>query len=148
DDEFHAFCLAYDCPEVANDPALATLRLRLADTVRYRRARQQVDESAATLTTDEAIRRLHAAGVPAAPLVPVADVPRQPQVVAHPTFVTTEQPVAGTLTEPRPPARFAGRQLEPSHPAPTMGQHTDDLLAELGYGADDIASLHDRSVVA
>jgi crotonobetainyl-CoA:carnitine CoA-transferase CaiB-like acyl-CoA transferase len=147
DDEFRAFCLAYGCPDVADDPSLATLRLRLADPARYRRARQRVDEAAATLTTNEAIERLHAADVPAAALVPVADVPRQPQVVANATFATTEHPVAGALIEPRPPARFAGQHPEPAHPAPTMGQHTDEVLRDVGYALDEIESLRERGVV-
>jgi crotonobetainyl-CoA:carnitine CoA-transferase CaiB-like acyl-CoA transferase len=148
DDEFHAFCLAYDCADVANDPTLRTLPQRLADPLRYRQARQRVDAAAATITTAEAIRRLQAAGVPAAPLVAVGDVPRDEQVVANGTFASTEHPVAGPLIEPRPPVRIDGRRLDPAAPAPAMGQHTDDVLRELGYSPDDIAALRRDGVVA
>ena len=132
DDEFRAMCLAYDRLDVADEPGMRTLAERLADPDRYRVARSQLHDSASKLTTDEAMRRLHAAGVPAVPLVRVADVPHHPQVLVNDTFALGTHPVAGAMVQPRPPVQFGGERLEPAGPAPAMGQHTDEILAELG----------------
>jgi alpha-methylacyl-CoA racemase len=75
-------------------------------------------------------------------------VPNHPQVQANRTFAHTEHPVAGPLIEPRPPVRFAGRALDPSGPAATMGAHTDEVLRGAGYGDDEIAELRRADVVA
>jgi crotonobetainyl-CoA:carnitine CoA-transferase CaiB-like acyl-CoA transferase len=147
DEEFRAMCVAYERLDVADDPALTTLADRLTDPTRYRKAREKLHEAASTFTTAEAVQRLNDGGVPAVPLVPVADVPHHAQVVANRTFVRSEHPVAGPLIEPRPPVRFGGTSLEPSGPAPTMGQHTDDILSELGYDLASIAELRERRIV-
>lgn len=148
DDEFRAFCRAYGRSDLAEDPALATMSQRLADPRRYRAAREQLHEAAATLTTETATRRLRAAGVPAVEAVPVAQVPNHPQVIANGTFVATNHPVAGPLIEPRPPARFAGKRLAPASPAPVMGEHTDEILRQAGFDDTEILSLRDSRAVS
>lgn len=147
DEEFRAFCLAYDQPDIADDPSLTTMAQRLSDTARYRRAREQIDAAAATLTTQEAIGRLHASGVPAVPVVQVKDVPHHPQVVANQTFAATHHPVAGDLIEPRPPARFGAARSEPGAPAAPMGAHTDEVLADAGFDAAEISELRAAGIV-
>lgn len=66
------------------------------------------------------------------------------------TSVVTEleQPGIGTVTSARSPLRTNGSWIEPT-PAPLLGQHTDQVLAEvLGLADHEIADLHDRSLVA
>ena len=77
----------------------------------------------------------------------VADVPDQPQVLANNTFARSVHPIAGAMIEPRPPVHFDDTRLDPSGPAPAMGQHTDEILAELGFDPSSIADLRSRGVV-
>lgn len=147
DEEFRALCHAYERPDIAEDPSLATVQQRLVDPRRYRQAREQLNEVAARLTTEEAVRRLLDLGVPAAPTVPVGAVPNHPQVQANGTFVETQHPIAGRLIEPRPPARFAGHRLDPSRPAPAMGEHSNEILREAGFDEAEIAELRDGAIV-
>jgi crotonobetainyl-CoA:carnitine CoA-transferase CaiB-like acyl-CoA transferase len=54
---------------------------------------------------------------------------------------------AGRLPQPRPPVRFERTPARIGAPAPTIGQHTDEILAEIGLGGE-IARLREAGVVA
>lgn len=68
---------------------------------------------------------------------------------ANPLFSRVEQPGIGNLLTPSQALRFGALESAPPAPAPMLGQHTDEILAEeLGLGAHEIGKLHDRGLVA
>ncbi|MCY3687586.1 MAG: CoA transferase [Gammaproteobacteria bacterium] len=68
---------------------------------------------------------------------------------ANPLFSRVEQPGIGNLLTPSQALQFGGLDSTPPAPAPLLGQHTDEILAEeLGLGAHEIGELHDRGLVA
>lgn len=68
---------------------------------------------------------------------------------ANPLFTRMDQPGIGSLLTPSYPALFSALECEPPRPAPRLGQHTEEILAEtLQLDATEIASLHDRGIVA
>ncbi len=68
---------------------------------------------------------------------------------ANPLFSRIEQPGIGNLLTPSQALRFGALESAPPAPAPLLGQHTDEILAEeLGLGAHEIGELHDRGLVA
>lgn len=77
----------------------------------------------------------------------VAEDPRC--TVANPLFAPVTHPGVGSVLEARSPLRFEGIDLEDPAPAPRLGQHTDEVLAEcLGLSASEIGQLHDAGIVA
>jgi 2-methylfumaryl-CoA isomerase len=77
----------------------------------------------------------------------VADDPRCS--TANPMFTRVDQPGVGTMLTPASPLDPVTLGRAPVAPAPVLGQHTDEVLAEvLGLSAAEIGALHDRGVVA
>ena len=91
-------------------------------------------------TTETWISRLEVAGVPAGPVLTVAEMHAHPQTLARAMVVETEHPVAGRTKAIGMPVKFlqAGGELRP---APLFGQHTREVLAEHGYGEAEIERL-------
>ena len=68
---------------------------------------------------------------------------------SNPLFSDVEHPETGQYLTPGPPLRFPAENLAEPGPAPRLGQHTDEVLADvLGLSASEIAGLHDRQIVA
>ena len=69
--------------------------------------------------------------------------------VSNPLFAPVDHPGVGTVLEARSPLRFGGVALEDPAPAPRLGQHTDEILAEcLGLSGAEIGRLHDAGIIA
>lgn len=135
---------ALERPEWLDDPRFTTPELRDTNIDDRLSLTQEV---LLTRGTDDWMTRLEAAGVPCAPVLSRSDLPTHPQVVASETLIETEHPHAGPLRQARPAARFEGTPASLRRGAPLLGEHTDELLAELGLGDTEIASLRTEGIV-
>ena len=84
---------------------------------------------------------------PCGAVVGPAELHDDPQVKALGMLEESEHPAAGRLRQPRPAARFTETPARTGGPAPTLGQHTDEILREIGLG-DRVAALRDAGVVS
>ena len=81
-------------------------------------------------TTQDWITRLEEFDVPCAPVLTRAEMINHPQVQANALIIETEHPVAGTLRQTRPPARFSGTPIDAPRPAPLLGEHSDEVVTK------------------
>ena len=148
DSEFHGLCRALQLEEVARDPRFATVADRMANVDALGALfRNEIAAAAAKLSREQAGTALDAEDVPAGVVRTLDELHSDPQVIANRTLVESEHPVAGRLREPRPAPRFARTAAQVGAGAPTPGQHTDEVLSELGL-ADEIADLRRQKIVA
>ncbi len=139
------FCAALERPEWERDARFATNRERVA-----RRAELMalIEARVRELTTDEWLRRLHAAGVPAAPILAVDRVLDDPQVRHRRMVVELEHPRHGALATLGTPIKVDGALEAPLAPPARLGEHTEAVLRELlKYPAERIAALRREGVV-
>jgi crotonobetainyl-CoA:carnitine CoA-transferase CaiB-like acyl-CoA transferase len=142
--QWAALCRALERPEWLADVRFTTPALR------QQNIDARLDLTQAVLRTDTSaawLARLEAAGVPCAPVLRRNDVIGHPQIRANDIVVETAHPHAGRLRQARPPARFALAPFELRHVAPALGQHTREVLLELGYRDREIAELRSERVI-
>jgi crotonobetainyl-CoA:carnitine CoA-transferase CaiB-like acyl-CoA transferase len=139
------FCRAVEHPEWQADPRFATNRDRVAN----RSALMALVEAAFTArATDDWLARLHAAGVPAAPILGVDRVLSDPQVNHRRMVVEVEHPRLGRLPTLGTPIKIDGATELSVTAAPQLGQHTDLVLGDwLKYPAGRLAGLRRDGVV-
>jgi crotonobetainyl-CoA:carnitine CoA-transferase CaiB-like acyl-CoA transferase len=148
DAEFAGMCRALELDEVAADPRLKDTAARMGNFAHFSHTLQNVfGPAVAKLTREEFDRRLTAEGVPHGVVRRLGEVHTDPQVVSNGTFVEHEHPIAGPMREPRHAALFRGTPLADPAPAPGLGQHSDEVLSELGLG-ERCSELREAGIVA
>jgi crotonobetainyl-CoA:carnitine CoA-transferase CaiB-like acyl-CoA transferase len=108
----------------------------------------ELDAAFAALDFEDAARRLDAIDMVWSPVQRAAEVAADPQAEAAGCFVQTPDGQGGAFRAPASPARFPGSEDGPRGPAPTLGQHTDEVLAAVGFTAGEIATLRESGAAA
>ena len=144
DGQFRKLCEAIGNPEWADDERFATNAARVRNnpeltpllTARFREHGREA-----------LMRMLDAAGVPCAPINTIPEVFEDPQIRHREMLRHLPHPVAGTVPQVVSPLRFAEAPLAFDRAPPTLGQHTREVLAELGLDAAAVADLATRNVI-
>ncbi|HEX6510747.1 MAG TPA: CaiB/BaiF CoA-transferase family protein [Chloroflexota bacterium] len=126
------------------DPRLATYEQRVRE---YDAIYQELAPVFATRPRDEWLELLQAADVPAAPIHSVAEALDDPQVQHLNLVETAEHPTKGPVHWIRSAARFERTPVGTPLPPPALGEHTDDILAELGFSAADVERLRSAGAI-
>jgi len=107
-----------------------------------------IEKAMSARSSDEWVRRLDEAGVPVGPIQTVDEVMHDPQVLARGMVSELKHPTAGTLRTIGCPVRLTATPPAVRTVPPLLGQHTDDVLAELGLSEERIGALHRSGAVA
>ena len=130
--------------DLAEDPKLA------GNEGRARRA-AELDEAigawAAGLDAQELKRRLDEAGVPNGPIYSIADIVADPQYAARGMIESVQLADGTSLKVPGVVPKLTGTPGDIGWPGPALGEHTSEVLASLGYTADEIGQLRARKVI-
>lgn len=129
DTQFKAYCEAIGRPDLSANPDYVTnsQRLRNRDTLI-----PQLVEAMKQDTRDAWIERLQGVGVPSGPINNLEQVFDHPQVKAREIWKTIEHPVAGSAPTTANPIRYSGTPIQYRMAPPLLGQHTEEVLSELG----------------
>ncbi len=143
DKEWAGMLRALDRLEWLEDERFRTpaSRMRHADT-----RLDMTAEVMKTRTTAEWLARLDAEQVPCAPALSRQEMLTNEQVLANRLIVESEHPYVGRTRMTRPAARFEETPAELRLPAPMLGQHTEQVLTELGLSSTQITDLRARGV--
>jgi CoA:oxalate CoA-transferase len=131
-------------PGLKTDPLYATGAARVANRARINAI---VGGKLAAQTTAHWVEVLNAAGVPSGPVYGVDEVFSDPQVVAQDMEMRVEHPGHGLVRMLGFPMKLADTPCRVRRPAPELGEHTDAVLAELGYAAAEREALRAAAVV-
>ena len=136
--QWEAFCRTAEREHLLDDERFKTPGLR--DQHANERL-QLIQEALLERPAKEWLVILDEAGVPCAPVLTRREMIEHPQVVASGIVIEHNHPHAGQLRQARPAARFEGTPTEIRNGAPLLGEHTYDILREVGYEDGDIGAM-------
>jgi formyl-CoA transferase len=139
------FCAAFELLELAQNPAFRTNVGRITNLAALN---AEIGPILQAHTTQEIVDRLDAHGVPCGPIYDMAEVFADPQTQDQALQRTVPHPTLGEITVTGFPYRLGGQALPVrSHP-PLLGEHSAEILRELGYSDAEIDSLVNTGAVA
>jgi formyl-CoA transferase/CoA:oxalate CoA-transferase len=139
-----ALCASLDGVSLHNDPRFVTNQERVKNRPALTAALNDVlgkHDRAHWLTL------LDQAGIPCGPILNVDQALVHPQLLHRNQIVEQEHPTAGTIHSVGNPILFSDTPVSYRRPPPRLGEHTDEVLKELGYGEDEIEALRKEGAI-
>ncbi|MFH1651867.1 MAG: CoA transferase [Chloroflexota bacterium] len=138
------FCQAIGHEEMEKDPRFDSFATRKENHVELFHV---LEEIMLTKPLREWITVMTAAGLPIAPMQSLQEVIHDPQAEANNFFPTFDHPTYGPLKIIANPLNFSEDPATIRTPAPELGQHTEEVMLELGYDWEDIGKLKDDHII-
>ncbi|MDX8523448.1 CaiB/BaiF CoA-transferase family protein [Mesorhizobium sp. MSK_1335] len=128
DGQFGKFCAAVGLADLPANPDFATNPARVANRAKLR---ERIIETLAAFDRDPLLTQLEAAGVPASPINTIEQMFADPQTIARGMRLDLDDGHGNRLPSVRAPMVMSGTPLVYERPSPRLGEHTDEILAEL-----------------
>ena len=145
DNVWSSFCRHVGREDLATDPRFVTNADRIAN---YDALLPVAREIAREKPCDQWLEELRAVGVPCGRINTVAEALTDPHVIERGFIVELEHPALGIVKSLATPVHLSATPLSYRRYPPRLGEHSDEVAAELGYGAADIARLRADGVLA
>jgi len=129
--------------EWLTDPRYATPKARLPH---LKDIFDQIEAWTKTKTKFEAMDILNEHDIPCGPILSMKEIADEPSLRATGTIVEVDHPTRGKYLTVGNPIKMSDSPSDVKR-SPLLGEHTDEVLAELGYGADQIAALRTDKVI-
>lgn len=143
--QWAAFCRALGLDHLVEQDRFASVARRAENVAELER---EVTAVTRQLTTDECLARLEAADVPCSPVHTVDQVVQDPQLAARGMFTLIEHPRAGSLKVVGTPVKMSRSVPAVGGPCPDLGEHTQEVLAQLlGLSNDEIGDLRRQGAI-
>jgi len=128
DGQFAKFCAAVGLDDLPSNPDFATNPARVANRARLR---ERMIEALKVLDRDPLLAKLEAANVPAGPINNIGQMFADPQTIARGMRLDLDDGHGNLLPSVRAPMVMSGTPLVYERPSPRLGEHTEEILAEL-----------------
>jgi crotonobetainyl-CoA:carnitine CoA-transferase CaiB-like acyl-CoA transferase len=128
DGQFAKFCAAVGLDDLPKNPDFATNPARVANRVKLR---ELIIEALKPLDRDQLLAKLEAASVPASPINNIGQTFADPQTIARGMRLDLDDGHGNLLPSVRAPMVMSGTPLVYERPSPRLGEHTEEILAEL-----------------
>ncbi len=138
DAEWQGMCKALKREDLIDDERFATPAGRVSN------AQERKEITGAEILkweSEEILARFKAEGVPSAPLLDRMELLGNEQIIANQSVLKINYEEFGEVRQARPAAIFGKTPSEISRPAPKLGEHSKEILLDLGYSEDKISSL-------
>jgi crotonobetainyl-CoA:carnitine CoA-transferase CaiB-like acyl-CoA transferase len=144
DDMWRRLCAAAELSSLAANEKLATNRGRVQH---YDEVKRTLGRAFKSRTREEWLRILHGAGVPCGSVRDVAEVLNDPQLKARAMVAELHHSSVGPINVMGSPIKLSDTPSSVRTPPPTLGQHREAILAELGYDRQSIVALQTAGVI-
>ncbi|NBB50403.1 CoA transferase [Rhizobium sp. CRIBSB] len=144
DSQFKRLCIALDSADLAADPRFNSTAGRITNRDALLKL---LDSIFLERTAAEWLDRLDLAEVPSGPVNDIAGALSNPQIVHREMVREIEHPSAGLLKILSNPIRLSATPIETYVAPPTIGQHTDEILHDIGFSEPEIAAMRQSRIV-
>jgi crotonobetainyl-CoA:carnitine CoA-transferase CaiB-like acyl-CoA transferase len=144
DDQFAGLCRILERPDLASDPRYEKMLDRFQNWLELV---PLLAEEMRKIKTEAFLARARTEGAPFAPVNTLDDFLADPHVVDRECVVRREDPRFGTVQYVSPPVRFDRTPATIERHAPRLGEHTEEILKEMGVAADAIARLQEEGAI-
>ena len=134
-----------DMPWMITDERFLNIPLRVKNNEIQKK---YIEEWTMQYTVEEIVDRVLGKGIPAAPIYDVSQITQDAHIaLAREMFVEIEHPVIGRMKVNGNPVKLMDMMPRINCPAPTLGEHNEEILGELGYDARQIDDLKKRGII-
>jgi formyl-CoA transferase len=145
DNLWRKFCAVAGLSSIVDDPKFRTN----ADRVAHRaETLHHVRSAIETRTVEQWNAALNEVGIPCSPINTIAQLLEHPHTRANKVIMQYDHADAGRLNCVGHPVTFVGEERNAGLPPPMLGQHTDEILREMGLSGESIAELRSDNIIS